>query len=442
LKDHPTNPRILSKKNHDDLLKSFEEFDYVELVAINKDNTILAGHQRVHIMIELGWSDKEIEVRVPSKQLTKKQADEYLIRSNRNTGTWDFDILANNFEMDELCEWGFTLEDFGVVDEDDDGEGGEGDESKKGNVSRKFGYTPFTIFDRRRSDWIERRNYWSKEIGIIDGEGRGESLIGRETASDLMKKLGMTKKDFSGTSLFDPFLAEIFYKWFCVPNGKILDPFSGGCTRGTVASISGFDYTGIDIRKEQIESNYNNFEIINKNNENKYSTTNWICGNSINIDTLVNGKFDFVFSCPPYADLEVYSDIQGDISNMEYNEFIKAYKEIIKKACEKLNDNSFACFVIGEVRDKKGMYYHFVGDTIRAFLDAGLHYYNEAILIDTCGTLALTIGRQFEAGRKLGKQHQNILVFLKGDPKKATKKIGKVSFNIPEDEESQGGEED
>jgi len=108
LKDHKSNPRTLSKKSHDELLKSFNEFDYVELVAINSDNTILAGHQRVHIMHELGWNEKEIEVRIPSRKLNDKEAKKYLLRSNKNVGEWDFDILANDFEIDELLDVGFT----------------------------------------------------------------------------------------------------------------------------------------------------------------------------------------------------------------------------------------------------------------------------------------------------------------------------------------------
>ena len=106
MKDHPTNPRTLSKKAHDDLLKSFNEFDYVELIAINLDGTILAGHQRVHIMIELGWQDQEIDVRVPNFQLSEKKANEYLIRSNANVGEWDFEILGDCFDSNDLLAFG------------------------------------------------------------------------------------------------------------------------------------------------------------------------------------------------------------------------------------------------------------------------------------------------------------------------------------------------
>lgn len=83
-----------------------------------------------------------------------------------------------------------------------------------------------------------------------------------------------------------------------------------------------------------------------------------------------------------------------------------------------LKDNRFACFVVGEVRDKKtGFYRNFVGDTIQAFVNAGAYYYNEIILVTAIGSLPIRVGKQFQSGRKIGKTHQNILVFYKGDPK-------------------------
>lgn len=137
LKDHPQNPRTLSKRNHDELVKSFEEFGYVEVAAIDRDDTILAGHQRVHIMLELGWQDTEIDVRVPNRKLTDRERRKYLLRSNKNTGDFDYDILANEFEVDELYDAGFIAGDLlghikAEEEEDSDGEdsAGSGDESE------------------------------------------------------------------------------------------------------------------------------------------------------------------------------------------------------------------------------------------------------------------------------------------------------------------------
>jgi hypothetical protein len=147
---------------------------------------------------------------------------------------------------------------------------------------------------------------------------------------------------------------------------------------------------------------------------------------------------DLVFSCPPYADLEVYSDDPRDLSAMGYAEFREAYFEIIAEACSLLKPNRFACFVVGEVRDKAGNYYGLVPDTIAAFRAAGLEFYNEAILVTAVGSLPIRAGRQFEISRKMGKTHQNVLVFVKGDAKAATEAIGPVEFGALDTGEAGG----
>lgn len=232
---------------------------------------------------------------------------------------------------------------------------------------------------------------------------------------------GFAEEHASGTSIFDPVLTELCYKWFCPPGGRIIDPFAGGSVRGIVAGVMGYSYQGCELRAEQVAANESQKHIATK------TTPVWVCDDSKNISAHFAPGADFVFSCPPYADLEIYSDDPRDISNMEYGEFLDSYFEIINAACGLLAENRFACFVVGEVRDKKGNYRNFVGDTVAAFMSAGLNYYNEAILLTAVGSLPVRVGKQFLAGRKLGKTHQNILVFVKGDGKKAAQHINETA---------------
>lgn len=92
---HQNNPRTMSDRQVQDLTESLKRFDLVEIPAINTDNMILAGHQRLKIMALLGRGTEEIDVRVPDRLLTQEEAQEYLLRSNKNTGDWDWDMLAN-----------------------------------------------------------------------------------------------------------------------------------------------------------------------------------------------------------------------------------------------------------------------------------------------------------------------------------------------------------
>jgi ParB-like chromosome segregation protein Spo0J len=110
LKGYSKNPRQISKDQFAHLITSIEKFNYVELIAIDLDNTIIAGHMRVKALKKLKRNQEMIEVRVPSRKLTENEFDEYLIRSNLNTGNFDYDHLANEWEPLELLKWGFTEE--------------------------------------------------------------------------------------------------------------------------------------------------------------------------------------------------------------------------------------------------------------------------------------------------------------------------------------------
>jgi DNA modification methylase len=241
----------------------------------------------------------------------------------------------------------------------------------------------------------------------------------------MLAKMAALAKKASGSnlpseSIFDPVLCEIMYRWFCPAEGHILDPFAGGSVRGVVAGNLNYHYTGIDIRQEQIDANNEQIDIVHD------QKPNWICADSRDMDSHLSPDFqcDFVFSCPPYADLEVYSDIPEDLSSMDYSGFKTAYFDIIKKASAHLRDDSFAAFVVGEARSKtnSGKYYGIVPDTIRAFEEAGLHFYDEMILVTQIAAKALTVAEGFVKSRKIGKIHQNILVFVKGDAVKAAAK--------------------
>lgn len=157
----------------------------------------------------------------------------------------------------------------------------------------------------------------------------------------------------------------------------------------------------------------------------------WHVGDSNKVlaDEAIGGDFDFVFSCPPYGDLEVYSDDPDDISTLDMAGFDAIYAEIIAKAVARLADNQFACFVVGDYRDKRGIYANFVSKTIAAFEAAGAPLYNEAILITSVGLLPIRTAKQFRSTRKLGKTHQNVLVFVKGDPRKAVEALGPVDVS-------------
>lgn len=224
-----------------------------------------------------------------------------------------------------------------------------------------------------------------------------------------------------------PVLCELCYKWFCPQEGVIIDPFAGGSVRGIVANTLGYKYHGIDLSKEQIDANILQAKEILPTN-----MPNWYNGDSKDIYTILpNMEADLVFTCPPYFDLEIYTDNIKDISGMSWSSFKTVYDDILYKSCQLLKNNRFACIVIGEVRDNHGYYRALVPYTIISMMNhAGMKYYNEIILVNSVGSLPIRINKQFGSMRKIGKVHQNILVFYKGDSTKIPDNFNNIDTEI------------
>ena len=281
----------------------------------------------------------------------------------------------------------------------------------KGDLKKEFGANPFTILDTKDGLWQARKRKWVN-MGIKSEVGRDAVTYHMKDWADKKGEEGTLRgnKLPSDTSIFDPVLCELIYRWYCPQGGYILDPFAGGSVRGIVANFLGYHYSGIDIRQEQIDSNREQaLDILGIDN-----MPQWYCGDSnIVLRQKWEKEFDLVFTCPPYADLEVYSDLDGDISNMEYCDFIFTFESIMREACKLLKVGGMAVVVVGEVRNKKGEYYGFVADTVKLMQRCnGMVFYNDAILATSLASAALRAGGNMKSG-KLVKVHQNVLMFKK-----------------------------
>lgn len=483
LRPYQKNPRTHSPDQIGQLAASIAEFGFTNPVLVDSDQGIIAGHGRLEAAKTLGL--KQVPV-VVLDHLSEDQRRAYIIADNKlalNAG-WDSALLAE--EMDALRAADFDLSLTGFSDaelaaleasvaalDSASGEQAEGSTSSLGGevggeqetrkLADRFLVPPFSVLDQRQGYWKERKRQWLS-LGIKSEVGRGANLLGMsETVLEpdpekrKVKALagtpsnpemirgyytkiakGMTREEViaehqasgstmtTGTSIFDPVLCELAYRWFSPEGGTVLDPFAGGSVRGIVASKLGRQYIGFELREEQVAANrQQGAEICSE------PLPIWHCADSRHIAEIAKGvQADLVFSCPPYADLEVYSEDPRDLSTLDYEAFRDSYREIIAGAVSLLKEDRFACFVVTEVREKGGggFYRNFVKDTIEAFEDAGAAFYNEAILVNSVGTLALRVGRIFPASRKLGRTHQNVLVFCKGDPMKATKACGEISL--------------
>lgn len=128
LKEYHKNPRKLSKNDYEQLSTSISKFGLIDKPVCLKSGQIIGGHQRKKVLEKLGI--KEVDCWVPDREISDKEVEELCLRLNKNTGEFDYDILANQFDCLDLLNWGFDAGDLLGMDkiEDEDLE----DEEEKG----------------------------------------------------------------------------------------------------------------------------------------------------------------------------------------------------------------------------------------------------------------------------------------------------------------------
>lgn len=367
----------------------------------------------------------------------------YMDGDYEGTGYTDDDVMAL-----------ITPPDIDDLDDDD----GDSDEEPAENPSLadRFLIPPFDVLDARQGWWRTRKKQWlslgmRSEVGrdgnlVFEGMAKAdpkyydkkravEQALGRPlTAAEFEADHYVRPDDAvaSGTSVFDPVLCELAYRWFCPPGGTILDPFAGGSVRGIVAGILGRPYHGNDLRPEQVESNREQRDEFMQRRLLAADPT-WSIGDSADwVKTLEPNSADMIFTCPPYYDLEEYSDNPRDLSAMSYDGFDEVYARIIAGVAKALKPNRFAVFVTGDARDNRGALHDLRGSTIRAAVAAGLVYASGAVLVSPVGTTAVMAGRTFTGTRGLARTHQDVLVFCKGNRAEAAKACGDVDVHLPD----------
>lgn len=694
------NPKRLDESDVSRMVRSIERFGWADvIVAREADGEIISGHLRHAAAKSLGMS--KVPVRYLPIDSAEAHALAVAVTQHEAVRTFDESIGALLADMQsegiDLDGLGWSEDEISALIQEPSMSEAGSDAPVAGSMAATFGAPPVTLLDSRQGYWQERKRNWIAQ-GIKSEIGRADDLIGATREGfglDYDAGKGEGLWGGSGTSVFDPVLAELLVRWFSPEGGTVLDPFAGGSVRGVVSAMVGRNYTGVDLRPKQVEANREQWTAIQERQpspcavEEKISdpdaltpiqkvgevwlkrddlfeinganggkartimriaqgatgiitsgarqstmlpraariaqylgigcrlhtaqgkdtpttddaamagaevirhkagylsvvkkrarddaaslqewkeipwageckenieqavsqmpealpdgvkrivvccgsgmtlagilwglkkrgierpvlgvmvgsdpiarlnewapkdwskvvslvsspiayetevdakvgeigldpvyeakcaeylmpgdllwivgkrassergaatgSATWIAGDSLAVlseGENLEANYDMVLSCPPYGDLEVYSDDVKDLSTMSGKAFLESYRSIIRMTVQRMAEDSFAAWVIGEYRDKSGSYVNFVGNTVSAFIDAGATLYNEAILVTPMGTLPLRAGNAFRASRKLGKTHQNVLVFLKGDARRAADKCGIVDFRL------------
>lgn len=415
-------PYINNAKTHPDeqidiISASIKEFGFNNPILIDNANGIIAGHGRL-----LAAKKLKLE-KVPTinlSHLSELQRKAYILADNR-TGEvggsdWDYDLVS--MELQSLMDQDFNIDltgfDDSFLDMDDPF---AADRDADGNLASEFGVPPFSVLDARRGPWQARKKEW---LAKIKDKGESRDSGGALCLPTTFKKM----KNKAGVSILDPAMAEIIVKWFGCEGGKAFDPFAGDSVFGFVSAYSGMTFEGIELREAQVTLNQQRVDAENL-------PAIYHCDSSENMDSYIDDEsVDLMFTCPPYADLEVYSDNPNDLSNMTHEQFFDVYRRILNNTFQKVKQDRFAVIVMGDVRGKRGQYIGTVSNTIQIMVDAGYDFYNEIILITPAGTLPLTSGKIMRQSRKVGRAHQHILVFVKGDSKKAATALGDIDMQV------------
>jgi len=357
------------------------------------------------------------------------------------------------------------------------------------SLADRFMVPPFDVLDARSGWWRARKAQWlatgiQSELGRLGGlaykDLRQSPAPGKamtharadpryydlKAAAEVRAGRKLTTEEFgadwyeapteghaTGTSIFDPVLCELAYRWWCPPGGQVVDPFAGGSVRGLVAAILGRDYLGVDLSAAQVAANEAQAQafLVAGLLAQRPDTTalgvaglraamaavppprvpRWKTGDSAEYQWR-RGWADLLFTCPPYYDLERYSDDEADLSAMAEAEFDKAYTAILGNATTALRRHRFAVVVVGDVRTSDGRLRDLRGLTVRAMERAGLTLASGAVLLTPVGSVRIAAGRVMDATRTLGRVHQDVLVFAKGDRGKAAKACGHVDTYVPD----------
>lgn len=389
--------------------ESIKQFGFKVPIVIDKDNIVIAGHTRLKAAKKLKLDTVPCIV---ADDLTDEQVKAFRLADNKvgELAEWDFDLLSD--ELGDILEIDMTSLGFDDLFEEDDNPY-DIPNDEKGSLLDRYIVPPFSILDTRQGYWNERKRLWREKIQD-NAEARADATVLQTNISD----------DFNAVSLLDPVLSEIIVKWYIPKVGdKCFDVFAGDTVFGFVSSYLGKQFTGIELREEQ--ATFNNQRVKEFDLNAKY-----ICDDGRNVlNHIEEQSQDLLFSCPPYYDLEVYSDKEEDASNQEtYEEFYQILDTAFTNAIKCLKDDRFAVIVVGDVRDKRtGIYYDFLGDIKNTFKRNGMGLYNELILINPFGTAPIRANNQMKT-RKNVKVHQNVLVFYKGDTDKIKDNFDEIDF--------------
>ena len=323
---------------------------------------------------------------------------------------------------------------------------------------------PFDSISTQRGEWQSRKHLWIDILGLGKDEdmGRNPGLIsnagedwrmvnpvrqprfyeqkakweqdnGKAITTGEFKHLFVPKgsdRVDTFTSQFDPVLAEVMLHWYTITGWRVFDPFGGGVERGLVSAYLGRPYVGIELRPEQVLANRSLADRVDMRDSRRPLPAEWLEGDARETKAIMADypAADFILTCPPYWNLEKYSDLPDDVSNMSLPNFLQAMDVVIEASLAVLKPDRFAVMVMGDRRyGARKQWAHLPHMMTASFEAHGALLHNDIVLTTALGSKPQVARYSFERRRTLMPLYEHVLVFCKGDAKTATQALGETA---------------
>lgn len=219
LKPYAQNAKLHPAEQITHIANSIKEFGFKQPIVIDTQGEVIAGHGRLEAAKKLKLDTVPCLI---ADDLTDEQIKAFRLADNKtNESEFDFELL--NVELEGIID--IDMGDFGFEPPSED-IAEKYSEKTPGALKQRFIMPPFSVLDARQGDWQKRKKEWLK---ILDsGKGRADNLIGGGI-QQLAQALGT---NLTGTSIFDPVLAEVLLHWFSPLGGGSVRPIRRGKCKG------------------------------------------------------------------------------------------------------------------------------------------------------------------------------------------------------------------
>jgi hypothetical protein len=218
-------------------------------------------------------------------------------------------------------------------------------------------------------------------------------------------------------TVFNPQIATWVINMFCPDNAMVYDPFAGGGTRAIISAAKGHRYIGLEIRQAEVDATRARIERLGYKSQAAVIQGDarfpppWIA--------------DFLFTCPPYFDLEQYGGPIGDLSMIDvYPLFVWELGRAIRSSFDILTPGSKSVWVVGLHRDKNGYLLDIPGDVVRKHQECGFKYVDSVIIYHKNTGSKQRLGNFEKGKRRLIRTHEYALIFEKPLATKESSVVG------------------